>query len=43
MKKSTDAEECKRCLEIAKAAEASDDPKAFDRAFKSVVPSPKRK
>jgi len=36
--KLTDAERHKRFLEAAKKAEASDDPKAFERAFKKIVP-----
>lgn len=35
--KRDDPEESKRFLETAKAVEASDDPKEFDRAFTSVV------
>lgn len=33
-----DPDELKRFLETAEAAEASDDPKDFDGAFKKVVP-----
>lgn len=33
-----DPEEYKQFIEAAKEAEASDDPKAFDKAFKRVVP-----
>lgn len=33
-----DPEESQRFLEAAKAAEASDDPKEFDRALAKVVP-----
>jgi hypothetical protein len=33
----TDEERHKRFLETAKEVEASDDPKAFDRAFKAVA------
>jgi hypothetical protein len=35
--KHDDPEESKRFLETAKAVEASQDPKDFERAFKSVV------
>lgn len=35
--KLTDAERYKRFLDAAKKAEASDDPKEFERAFRSVV------
>jgi hypothetical protein len=35
--KLTDAERHKRFLETAKTVGASDDPKAFDKAFKKVV------
>jgi hypothetical protein len=35
--KHRDPEEYKRFLEAAKKAEASDDPKDFDRAFKKIV------
>lgn len=35
--KASDPEEYKRFLEAAKKAEASDDPKDFDRAFKNVL------
>jgi hypothetical protein len=34
----TDAERHKRFLEMARQVGASDDPKAFDKAFKKVVP-----
>ena len=37
-----DAEEYQRFLEAAKKAEASDDPKDFERAFKRIVPPLKR-
>ena len=33
-----DPEESKRFLETAKAVEASDDPKEFERVFKRVAP-----
>lgn len=33
-----DPEQSKRFLEAAKAAEASDDPDAFDRALKRIAP-----
>jgi hypothetical protein len=33
-----DPEESKRFLETAKAAEASDDPKDFERALKAIAP-----
>lgn len=36
--KLTDAERHKRFLDMAKEVEGSDDPKAFDKAFKRVVP-----
>lgn len=36
-----DPEESKRFLEAAKAAEASDDPKVFDRALKKIAPKKK--
>jgi hypothetical protein len=39
--KLTDAERHKRFLDTARAVEASDDPKDFDRAFDKVV-TPKR-
>jgi hypothetical protein len=42
--KLTDAERHKRFVEMAREVEASEDPKAFDRAFKSVAsrkPAPK--
>jgi hypothetical protein len=35
--KLTDAERHKRFLEMAKTVEASDDPKAFDKAFRKIV------
>lgn len=34
-----DPEQYKRFLEAAKAAEASDDPKALDKALKKIAPS----
>lgn len=37
------AEEYKRFLDTAKAVEASDDPKEFDRAFKKVANPQKAK
>jgi hypothetical protein len=40
--KLTDAERHKRFVEMAREVGASDDPKAFDRAFKRVVGKPKR-
>lgn len=40
--KLTDAERHKRFVEMARAVEASDDPKDFDRAFKKVAPSSAR-
>jgi hypothetical protein len=39
--KLTDAERYKRFLDAAKAVEASDDPKDFDRAFHQIVSSTK--
>ena len=39
--KLTDAERHKRFVEMAREVEASDDPKAFDQAFKRVVDKPK--
>jgi len=39
--KTRDPEEYKRFLEAARKAEASDDPKDFDRAFRKVVESKK--
>lgn len=36
-----DPEESKRFLEAAKAAEASNDPKDFERAFNKIVPKSK--
>jgi hypothetical protein len=41
--KLTDAERHKRFVEMARVVGASDDPKDFDRAFKKVVPSSKKK
>lgn len=38
-KRSSDSAQYKRFLETAKEVGASDDPKAFDRAFKKVVAS----
>jgi hypothetical protein len=38
-----DPEESQRFLDEAKAAEASDDPKDFERALKAVAPASKRK
>lgn len=40
--KNDDPEEYKRFLETAKAVEADEDPKAFDRAFKRIVPAKPR-
>ena len=37
-----DPAESERFLQEAKAAQASDDPKEFERAIKAVVPSRKR-
>jgi hypothetical protein len=37
-----DPEESTRFLDTAKAVEASDDPKAFERALKAVAPSSKK-
>jgi hypothetical protein len=39
--KLTDAERHKRFLEEARRAEASDDPKDFDRALKAIANKPK--
>lgn len=39
----TDAERHKRFLDMVREAGASDDPKAFDRAFRKVVAQPKRR
>lgn len=36
--KPDDPEEYKRFLETAEAVKASDDPEAFERAFKKIVP-----
>lgn len=36
-----DPEESKRFLDAAKTAEASDDPKDFDRALKKIAPKKK--
>jgi len=41
--KLTDAERHKRFVEMAREVEASDDPKAFDQAFKKVTQQPKPK
>jgi len=41
--KLTDAERHKRFVEMARQVGASDDPKAFDRAFKKVARTPKPK
>lgn len=41
--KLTDAERHKRFVDMAKEVEASEDPKAFERAFKKVVAPPKPK
>ena len=40
--KLTDAERHKRFVEMARKVEASDDPKAFDKAFKKVAKPKKR-
>lgn len=40
-RKSADPEEYKRFLETAKAVEASEDPKDFERAFKRTVSRPR--
>lgn len=40
-KKTSDPEEYQRFLETAKAVEASDDPKDFERALKSIAPRKK--
>jgi hypothetical protein len=37
-----DAEESKRFLETAKAVEASEDPKDFERALKKIAPYSKK-
>jgi hypothetical protein len=39
----TDAERHKRFIEMAREVRASDDAKAFDKAFKKVVAQPKPK
>lgn len=39
MPKPEDPEQCKRFLETAKAVEASDNPREFDRAFNEVASS----
>jgi hypothetical protein len=39
--KLTDAERHKRFVEMAREVEASNDPKDFDRAFKTVAGEPK--
>jgi hypothetical protein len=39
--KLTDADRHKRFVEMAREVEASDDPKAFDKAFKKVTAKPK--
>lgn len=41
--KLTDADRHKRFVDMAREVGASNDPKAFDRAFKKVVGKPKRK
>jgi hypothetical protein len=41
--KLTDAERHKRFVEMARQVGASDDPKAFDKAFKKVVGKPTKK
>jgi hypothetical protein len=41
--KLTDTERHKRFLEMARTVGASDDPRDFDKAFKKVVPIPKRR
>lgn len=41
--KPTDAERHKRFVEMARQVGASDDPKAFDKAFKKVTAKPPRK
>jgi hypothetical protein len=38
----TDAERHKRFVEMARQVGASDDPKAFDKAFDKVVAKPKK-
>lgn len=40
--KPDDPEEYKRFLETAKEVEAETDPKAFDKAFKKIVPTKRR-
>jgi hypothetical protein len=37
-----DPDEYRRFLEVAREAEASDDPEDFDKAFEKVVRAPKR-
>lgn len=39
-KKLTDAERHKRFIDMAKEVEASEDPKDFEKAFRSVVTTP---
>jgi hypothetical protein len=39
--KPDDSDEYRRFLETAEAVEAGTDPKAFDKAFKKIVPKPK--
>jgi hypothetical protein len=40
--KLTDADRHKRFVDMARQVEASDDPKAFDKAFKKVTTNPTR-
>jgi hypothetical protein len=40
--KLTDAERHKRFVKMAREVEASEDPQAFDKAFKKVVPAKAR-
>lgn len=39
--KLTDAERHKRFVAMAREVEASDDPRAFDKAFKRIIGAPK--
>ena len=41
--KLTDADRHKRFVDMAREVGASDDPKAFDKAFKKVVGKPKKR
>jgi hypothetical protein len=42
-RKLTDSERHRRFVEMAREVGASDDPRAFDKAFKRVTAKPKRK